>query len=133
VPDLYRRAEGYGVRAVMIDGNEVLTVYETAKQAVADCRAGNGPVMIEAKTYRHGGHHVNDQGAYLPKDKLEYYHARDPVKLHREYMLQQGGFTEDDVRAIETDVERLVEDAAEFARQSPEPSVAAYQEETACL
>ena len=121
-PDLYHRAEPFGVASSVVDGNHVLEVYERAQAAVAQCRAGRGPVMIEAKTFRHSGHHVNDPGLYMPKDRLEYYKTRDPVMRGRRFLLEQGKATEEEVRILETAVEAAVEAAVEFARNSPEPS-----------
>lgn len=123
IPDLYKRAEGYGVPAGAVDGNDVLAVYEKTTEAAEMCRSGKGPVLIEAKTYRQGGHHVNDPGLYMPKDRLEQYKARDPVKLGRRYLLEQAKLDEEGVLAIERDVERQMEDAIDFAKNSPEPSV----------
>lgn len=118
-PDLYVRSAGYGIEACKIDGNDVLAVYEKAKQAVGLCREGKGPVVIEAKTYRHGGHHVNDPGDYMPKDKLEHWKARDPVALCRKQFLEHA--TEEEAKTIEADVEQEIEDAIAFAESSPEP------------
>ena len=129
IPDLYRRAEGYGVQACGVDGNDVLAVYEKAKEAVQTCRQGKGPVLIEAKTYRHGGHHVNDPGLYMPKEQLEYYKARDPVRIGREYLLEQRKCTEQEVLAIEQEINSQMEEAIEFAKNSPEPSVEKFLEE----
>lgn len=131
-PDLYRRAEGYCVKAMPVDGNDVLAVYEAAAEAVADCRAGRGPVLIEAKTYRHAGHHVNDPGAYMPVDKVEYYRSRDPIVLGRGYLLEREDVSEASVEALEAEVEQQMAEAIEFAKASPEPSVEAFLEEIAC-
>ena len=129
IPDLYRRAEGYGVPAGAVDGNDVLAVYEKTKEAVETCRTGKGPVLVEAKTYRHGGHHVNDPGLYMPQDRLEHYKARDPVKLGRKYLLEQGKCSAEEILAVERDIEREMEEAIEFARNSPQPSVREFLEE----
>jgi pyruvate dehydrogenase E1 component alpha subunit len=129
--DLYRRAEGYCVKATAVDGNDVLAVYEKAKEAVRDCRSRNGPVLIEAKTYRHGGHHVNDPGTYMPEEKLEYFKSRDPVKLGRQYLLDQAGLSEKEIAVIEAEVEKEMGEAIEFAKNSPEPSVEEFLEEIA--
>ena len=129
IPDLYKRAEGYGVPAGAVDGNDVLAVYEKTKEAAEMCRSGKGPVLIEAKTYRHGGHHVNDPGLYMPKDRLEEYKARDPVKLGRRYLLEQAKLDEEGVLAIERDIERQMEEAIDFAKNSPEPSVEQFLQE----
>jgi acetoin:2,6-dichlorophenolindophenol oxidoreductase subunit alpha len=133
VSDLHQRADGYGVPSSMIDGNDVLVVYESAEKAVAQCRAGEGPVLIEAKTYRHGGHHVNDAGAYMPKDVMEQYKQRDPIGIGRQYLLEQAGMSEVDVDELEQKITRQVDDAATFATNSPQPSVEEYLEEVSCL
>lgn len=129
ITDLHKRAEGYGVTAGAVDGNDVLAVYEKAKEAVQACRTGKGPVLIEAKTYRHGGHHVNDPGLYMPKDLLEYYKAKDPVKIGRKYLAEQGKCTEQEILAIEQQIDSLMDETIEFAKNSPEPSVEEFLEE----
>ena len=129
IPDLYKRAEGYGVRAYQVDGNDVLAVYENTQNAIETCRKGKGPVMIEAKTYRQGGHHVNDPGLYMPKDKLEYYKSKDPVDIGRKYLLEEAKCTEQEAAAIEQQVQQAMEEAIEFAKNSPEPSVEKFLEE----
>ena len=129
IPDLYKRAEGYGVPAYQVDGNDVLAVHEKTKEAAEACRKGKGPVMIEAKTYRHGGHHVNDPGLYMPKDKLEYYKSKDPVDIGRKYLLEETKCTEQEVAVIEQQVQQAMEEAIEFAKNSPEPSVEKFLEE----
>jgi pyruvate dehydrogenase E1 component alpha subunit len=95
------------------------------------CRRGQGPVLIEAKTYRHGGHHVNDPGLYMPKDRLEHYKARDPVALGRKCLLERGGIDEPRVREIEREIDRQMEEAIEWAKSSPQPSVDTFLQEVA--
>jgi acetoin:2,6-dichlorophenolindophenol oxidoreductase subunit alpha len=129
VPDLHKRGEAFGVPASLVDGNDVLAVYESTKQAVQACREGKGPVLIEARTYRHGGHHVNDPGLYMPQDRLEHYKTRDPVSLGRRYLLERGGLDEQGVLEIERRIDRQMEEAIEFARNSSQPSVEAFVEE----
>lgn len=129
IPDLYRRGEGYGIPSSLIDGNDALAVYERTKRAAERCRRGKGPVLIEAKTYRHGGHHVNDPGLYMPKERLEYYKARDPVKMGRQYLAEQGECPEEQIKNIEREVERAMQEAIEFAKKSPQPSVEKFLQE----
>jgi TPP-dependent pyruvate/acetoin dehydrogenase alpha subunit len=131
-PDLYRRAEGYCVSSSPVDGNDVLAVYEKAREGVLACRSGKGPVLIEAKTYRYGGHHVNDPGQYMPKEKLEYFKSKDPVKTGRKYLLTQGRMSEEAISALEAQVEREMDEAIEYAKNSPEPSVEEFLERAAC-
>ena len=129
VPDLYRRGEGYGVEAHQVDGNDVLAVYEKTCEAVDTCRLGKGPVLLEAKTYRHSGHHVNDPGTYMPKERLEYYRARDPIKIARSNLIEHARCTDGDVNAIEQQINQQMEKAIEFGKQSAQPSVEAFLEE----
>ena len=129
--DLHKRVEGYCLETACVDGNDVLAVYEEAKKAAQKCRSGKGPILIEAKTYRHGGHHVNDPGAYMPKEKLEYFMSKDPVKLGRQYLINKAGLSEEDIVAIEAEVDGKMDEAIEFAKNSPEPSVEEFLEEIA--
>ena len=129
IPDLHKRAEGYGVEASMIDGNDVLAVFEETQKAVRTCCDGKGPVLIEAKTYRHGGHHVNDPGLYMPKDKLEYYKSHDPVTIAREHLMSRSDCTEQDIAEIENGANQAMSEAVEFAKNSPQPSVDSFLEE----
>lgn len=120
--DLYKRAAAYCVTATQVDGNDVLVVYEEAEKTVSQCRAGKGPVVIECKTYRHQGHHVNDPGSYMPSEKLEYYKKQhDPLDIARRYLLEKG--EEAKVKAIEESVLKEIEEAVAFAEASPEPDV----------
>jgi pyruvate dehydrogenase E1 component alpha subunit len=125
-PELYKRAAGCGVEGKRIDGNHVLEVYETAAECVRRCRAGQGPFVIEAVTYRHGGHHVNDPGAYMPEDKKDYYRKKDPCLRGRRFLMELGGANEGEVQTIEAEVERAMDEAAAFAQQSPETSVTEF-------
>ncbi len=122
-PDLYKRGAGYGVDSRLIDGNDVFEVHRCTLEAIETCRAGRGPVLIEAKTYRHLGHHVNDPGHYMPQERLNYYKARDPLTTCKTFLLKEGLAAEEDVQALEAEVQREIEEAVEFARASPQPSV----------
>jgi TPP-dependent pyruvate/acetoin dehydrogenase alpha subunit len=127
-PELFRRGLGYGVNSERVDGNDVLTVYAKTVEAIELCQRGGGPVLIEAVTYRHGGHHVNDPGQYMPKDRLEHYLSRDPLLLGRAHLLEAGG-TAEDVAEIESHMEREMDEAIEFALNCPQSSVEAFLEE----
>ena len=118
--ELYKRGHGYGTLSFQINGNDVLKVYEQMKEAIEICKSGKGPVLIEAITFRHGGHHVNDPGHYLPKEKLDYYHANNPVDIGKKYLTEMGKATTKEVEAIEKAVEEDIEAAVEYAINSPE-------------
>ena len=83
VPELYKKGAAYGIPSYQLDGNNVLEMYEKTKEAAALCREGAGPVLLEAVTYRHGGHHCNDPGKYMPQDRVKYYNANDPIDRGR--------------------------------------------------
>jgi acetoin:2,6-dichlorophenolindophenol oxidoreductase subunit alpha len=118
--DLYTIGEGFGVASSVVDGNDVLAVHGAMSDAVVQCRGGNGPVLIEAKTYRHGGHHVNDPGTYMPQERLDHYKAHDPVAIGKQYAIERGLATSDELAAVEKAVEDEMDEAVAFAKQSPE-------------
>ena len=126
--DLYKRGSAIGVDSVQIDGNDPLLVYETVSDAVEQCRSGKGPVLIEAVTFRHSGHHVNDPGKYMPEDKLAYYKQRDPVDRARDNLKSMGGVSEDGIRAIEQGIEAEFAQAVARAKQAGEVSVDEFRE-----
>jgi len=127
--DLCTRGEGYGVTSFTVDGNHVLQVYERTLEAAEQCRSGSGPVLMECKTYRHQGHHVNDPGLYMPKDKLDYYKSIDPVDRGRAFLLAHPDATEADAAAVEEQVDQLIEKAIEFAVAGEAPSVQQFLQE----
>lgn len=127
-PNLYKRGEALGVESHQVDGNDPLAVYTLMKDAAQTCRDGKGPILIEAKTYRHMGHHVNDPGKYMPADKLAYYKGRDPVDAARKSLLDMSDASQADVTGIEASVVKEIEDAIDFAMKSDEVSVEDFRQ-----
>ena len=125
-PDLFKRGTGYKVESWLVDGNDVLEVHQRATEAGALCRAGKGPVLMCCKTYRQGGHHVNDPGLYMTKARLKYYRSHEPLILCKKHMFRDGLCSETDIERIEKEVEQRMEEAIEYAKSSPEPSVEAF-------
>ncbi|MBD3378662.1 pyruvate dehydrogenase (acetyl-transferring) E1 component subunit alpha [candidate division KSB1 bacterium] len=121
-PELYKRGQALGIDSMRIDGNDVFKVFEKIKQSAKKCRQGKGPVLIEMLTYRHGGHHVNDPGTYMPREKLDYFLSIDPVKRCKTYLLETVGVTEQDIADIESGIHKEMQDAIEFAKKSEELS-----------
>lgn len=115
------RASAYGLESIVIDGNDADEVYQTAVWAIERARSGEGPSLIEAKTYRHQGHSRADPAKYRPEGELEAWLERDPVKQYRERLLELG-VTEDEITAMEREVDRMVDEATEAAEASPPPS-----------
>lgn len=120
--DLYKRGLAIGVESHQVDGNNPLAVYELTKDAVKTCREGRGPVLIEAKTYRHMGHHVNDPGKYMPEEKLAHYKARDPVDRARADLIGMAEVSADVIKEIEAEIEAEYAEAVVFSQASGEVS-----------
>lgn len=115
------RAKAYGMRGMTVDGNDVEAVWFAAKEALEHIRAGNGPVLLETKTYRHLGHSRIDPGTYRPKEEVAKWKAYDPVDICRDKLLQRGVCSEDELAELEQGVTAIIEEGAEFAKNSPLP------------
>lgn len=122
VEDLAVRAKGYGIPGVVVDGNNIFEVYEAAKKAIERARKGEGPTLIEAKTYRHLGHFLGDSQYYKPKEEIESWMKKDPIKRLQKELIESGLVSEQELNNIEEEIKIKVEEAAEFAIQSPYPS-----------
>ena len=123
VPDIARRAEAYGFPGVVVDGNDVLAVYEATLQAVERARAGQGPTLIECKTYRHRGHSRFEKPNYRTDEELQAWLEKDPIPRFRQELMRLGLMTEQDAEQVRAQALVEIEDAVAFARQSPEPLV----------
>jgi len=116
------RASAYGIPGTVVDGNDVLAVYEAAHEAVVRARQGKSPTLIECKTYRHKGHSRADPAAYRPKEEVEKWMKKDPIPRFKKRLLEERFLTEKEANQIEEDVIRAVEDAVKFAIESPYPT-----------
>ena len=114
------RASAYGLEPVVVDGNDVDVVYETATRLVERAREGGGPALVEAKTYRHGGHSRADPAKYRPDDEVEAWLARDPIPAHRDRLLESGVEPEV-IDRVEREALELVDRATEEAKAGPYP------------
>jgi pyruvate dehydrogenase E1 component alpha subunit len=130
IEHLSDRAAGYGMPGVTVDGNDAVLVHETMQEPLRRARAGEGPTLIECMTFRHGGHHVNDPGTYLPADQLEHWKAHDPLIVLRE-RLSQAGVDASAITEVNERVERVMDEAVEFATASPNPSLDEFLAEVA--
>lgn len=122
VEHLATRAAAYGMPGVTVDGNDAVIVYQAMQEPLRRARSGEGPSLVECMTFRHGGHHVNDPGLYLPADELARWKARDPLIVLRDH-LARAAVDEARITAIDERVEALMGEAVEFATASPNPSV----------
>ncbi|MDI6904288.1 MAG: pyruvate dehydrogenase (acetyl-transferring) E1 component subunit alpha [Candidatus Bathyarchaeia archaeon] len=116
------RATAYGIPGEVVDGNDVLAVYEAAQKAVETARKGEGPTLIECKTYRHKGHSRIDLAKYRPKEEVEEWLAKDPIKRFKEKLLQTNTLVEAEIQQIEKEVSAEIEEAVKFAMESPYPA-----------
>ena len=116
------RAVAYGIPGVVVDGNDVLAVYEATEKAVERARKDEGPTLIECKTYRHKGHSRVDPAKYRPKEEVEEWLAKDPIKRFKEKLLQTNTLTESEIQQIEKEVSDEIEEAVKFAMESPYPA-----------
>jgi len=124
LPDVYRKADGYGMAAEQVDGNDVLAVHEVIGRAAARARAGEGPTLVEAVTYRHRGHSMAYPDVQRDKGEIADWKKRDPIhRFANEVLLKRGIASPQDLEEISAEVEARAEKAAEYAENSPEPEL----------
>ncbi|GAA6202280.1 pyruvate dehydrogenase (acetyl-transferring) E1 component subunit alpha [Aquicoccus sp. SU-CL01552] len=122
--DIYHRGEAFGIPGDMVDGMNVLAVKEAGEKAVAHCRAGKGPYILEIKTYRYRGHSMSDPAKYRTREEVQKMREeRDPIEQVRAMLLTGKHASEEDLKAIDKEIKDIVSQAADFSRESPEPQV----------
>ena len=120
--ELAKRGESLGIPGKQVDGMDVLAVKAASDEAVAHCRAGKGPMLLEMKTYRYRGHSMSDPAKYRTKEEVQRVRSeRDPIEHLRERMLAAGHADEAALKEVDREVKAIVTEAAEFAQNSPEP------------
>ena len=122
IENIADRAVAYGIPGEVVDGNDVLAVYEATQKAVERARNDEGPTLIECKTYRHKGHSRVDPAKYRPKEEVEEWLAKDPIKRFKEKLLQTNTLTESEIQQMEKEVSDEIEEATKFAMESPYPA-----------
>jgi pyruvate dehydrogenase E1 component alpha subunit len=121
---LFGRGLAYGITGEAVDGMDVLAVKAAGEKAVAACRAGDGPYILEMMTYRYRGHSMSDPAKYRSREEVEKMKAeKDAIEHVRDMLLGAGLASEDDLKAIDKDIKDIVNAAAEFAKDSPEPDL----------
>src|ERR1700682_1124763 len=121
IDDVAIRAEGYGFDGVAINGNDVLAVYQAPQGALARARGGDGPTLIECKTYRWHGHSEHDKAFYRTDEELAMWKSRDPIPTFTTYLKNMKVLSDDKLKAIEDRVTSTIDDAVEFAMNAPDP------------
>ena len=121
---LHGRGLAYGIPGEEVDGMDVLAVKAAGEKAVAHCRAGKGPYILEVKTYRYRGHSMSDPAKYRTREEVQKMRdERDPIEAVRTMLLTGKHATEDELKAIDREIKEIVNEAAEFAKESPEPDL----------
>jgi pyruvate dehydrogenase E1 component alpha subunit len=119
---LYKRGASFRIPGEEVDGMDVLAVQAAARKAAEHARSGNGPYILEMKTYRYRGHSMSDPAKYRTREEVdEIRKTRDPIDHAEELLEEKGWADEATLKAIDAEVKRIVADAADFARTSPEP------------
>jgi len=121
IENIADRAVAYGIPGGVVDGNDVFAVYEATEKAVERARKGEGPTLIECKTYRHKGHSRVDPARYRPKEEVEEWLAKDPIKRFKEKLIHARILNEAEIQHIEREVSIEIEEAVKFAIESPFP------------
>jgi pyruvate dehydrogenase E1 component alpha subunit len=122
-PDFWERGAAYGIEGEMVDGMDVLAVKEAGEKAVKYCRSGKGPYILEVMTYRYRGHSMSDPAKYRTREEVQKMREeRDPIEQVRKRLLE-GDATEDELKAVDKEIKDIINAAADFARESPEPDV----------
>jgi pyruvate dehydrogenase E1 component alpha subunit len=128
--DIALRSTSYDMSGVIVDGSEPEDVYKAVTRAVELARQGKGPTLIEAKTYRFGGHHPNDPAEYRDKKEVEFYKKeKDPVINYKKKLIDDKIITKKEIEKIESEIIQMVEDSVKFAEESPEPQLDKFLEE----
>lgn len=128
-PEIYRIAEPFGIKSERIDGNDVLAIYSAAERAVAQCRAGEGPVFLEFLTYRLRGHvgpDDNIQGTHTdirPREEIEAWRKQDPIKKTYHLLIEEGISNQEELHLLEKEIKMEIDQAFKFALERPYPNV----------
>ena len=120
-PEIYKKASVFNMEGYEVDGMDVLAVRDVAQKAIARARAGEGPTLIEALTYRFRGHSLADPDELRSQEEKEFWSEKDPIKKLAKDLMDMGLVTSEELKAIEEKVQGIVNDAVQFAEDSPEP------------
>lgn len=122
--EIWERGKAFGIPGEAVDGMDVLAVKAAGETAVAHCRSGKGPYILEIKTYRYRGHSMSDPAKYRTREEVQKMRdERDPIEAVRTLLLQGEHATEEDLKAIDKKIKDVVNESAEFAKNSPEPAL----------
>ncbi|NDR58059.1 pyruvate dehydrogenase (acetyl-transferring) E1 component subunit alpha [Aliiruegeria sabulilitoris] len=122
--EIYKRGAAFGIPGEEVDGMDVLAVKAASEKAVAHCRSGKGPYILEVKTYRYRGHSMSDPAKYRTREEVQKMRdERDPIESVRQLLLTGKHATEEELKAVDKEIKDIVNESAEFSKQSPEPAL----------
>ena len=122
INDIADRSEGYGIPGASVDGNDVMAVYEAASAAIENARKGDGPSLIECKTWRQRGHFEGDPGKYKDPEEQKNWVAKDPLPRLEKRLEELGYASKDELAAMQKEILQKIEAAVQFAESGPDPS-----------
>src|SRR6185436_10199543 len=121
VENVADRAPAYGMPGEIVDGNDVLAVWSASQRAIDYARSGNGPSLIECKTFRMTGHSAHDDASYVPPELFQYWETRDPIRRLERTLVQRGLMTADAIEEMQQRINAEIDQAIQQAEQDPFP------------
>jgi pyruvate dehydrogenase E1 component alpha subunit len=121
VTEMTQKASGYGMPSARVDGMDLLAVIEQTKEMLEQIRGGGGPMFLEVMTYRFRGHSMGDPERYRKQEEVHKWQEHDPIGIYRKRLIEQGQATEEELNALDDEAIRIVDEAVQFAENSPEP------------
>jgi TPP-dependent pyruvate/acetoin dehydrogenase alpha subunit len=122
IPDVAMRASGYGIPGEVVDGNDIVAVYDSAKRAIDRARAGLGPSLVEYKTFRMTGHSAHDDAGYVPPELFEEWQRKDPILRFEKALVDEGVLTPARIEEMQKECAAMIDDAVDWAEQQPFPA-----------
>jgi len=122
IPDVAMRAPGYGMPGEIVDGNDIVAVYDSAKRAIDLARSGGGPSLVEYKTFRMTGHSAHDDAGYVPPELFEEWKLKDPIVRFEKELVAEGVLTTARIDEMQRECEKIIDDAVEWGEQQPFPA-----------
>lgn len=132
IPELYKRACAYGIPGVTVDGMDIEEVLRVTREAVERARNGEGPTLIECRTYRYFGHSRSDPAPYRSKEEEKFYRDHDPIETYKRKLIKRGLITQDEIELIQKKIAMQLEEAVKFADESPYPDVSEIYKDIYC-
>ena len=133
VENISDRAAAYAIPGVLVDGQDVVAMHEAVTQAVVRARSGQGPTLVEGRTYRYHDHSLGlgriVKDTYRSDEEVEQWKQRDPIMLHKALLIEQSIATQDEIDRMEQEIDEQIEEAVTFARESPYPEPSALFED----